>query len=171
MPNICAIAIGSNLGDSLQIVNAALADLDTISTIQVIRRSPWYRTKAITQNMATTESLQPDYINGCAILSTTLTPTALLAVLLDVEMQFGRIRREKWDARTLDLDLLLYENYVLDTPNLIIPHPRMCDRAFVLLPLAQIAPDWIHPIKGEAIAALAIHPPDIELSCPQLITI
>ncbi len=169
MPNICAIAIGSNLGDSLQIVNAALADLDMIPTIHVIKRSPWYRTKAITQNMATTASLQPDYVNGCAILSTTLSPVALLAVLLDVEMRFGRVRREKWDARTLDLDLLLYENYVLDTPNLIIPHPRMCDRAFVLLPLAQIAPDWIHPITGEAIAA--IHPPDIELSCPQLITI
>jgi 2-amino-4-hydroxy-6-hydroxymethyldihydropteridine diphosphokinase len=68
---------------------------------------------------------------------------------------FGRERRERWGARTLDLDLLLYGDRQIDTPELVIPHPRMCDRAFVLLPLAEIAADWIHPIAGIAIASLA----------------
>jgi len=167
-----AIAIGSNLGNSWQIVNAALDQLDARSEIKVLKRSRWYRTKAITLETISTnlESSQPDYINGCAILATTLAPMDLLKTLLELEIQFGRERREKWGARHLDLDLLLYDHEILDTPDLILPHPRMSDRAFVLLPLAEIAPDWIHPLLGKAIAQLALHPPDLELSRPQLIS-
>jgi 2-amino-4-hydroxy-6-hydroxymethyldihydropteridine diphosphokinase len=94
-------------------------------------------------------------------------PNSLLAVLLATEAHFGRERRERWGARTLDLDILLYEDFILDTPNLTIPHPRMCDRAFVLLPLAEIVPDWIHPINGSTISKLAIDPLDIDISAPQ----
>jgi len=151
----CAIAIGSNLdsafGSSQQIVEAATETLDRIDRIQILRVSSWHQTKAVTLSQVS----QPDYINGCATLETTLSPIALLTTLLDLEVQFGRIRRAKWDARTLDLDLLLYENCILNTPDLIIPHPRMGDRTFVMLPLAEIAPDWIHPVTGDRVDQMA----------------
>lgn len=145
----CAIALGSNLGNSSEIVKAALAQLDAMPQIAVAGVSRWYRTKAVGPP-------QPDYTNGCAILHTDLTPQDLMTVLLNVEKDFGRERREKWGARTLDLDLLLYEDYILHLPNLVVPHPRMCDRAFVMVPLAEIAADWIHPTSGYPISQLAI---------------
>jgi 2-amino-4-hydroxy-6-hydroxymethyldihydropteridine diphosphokinase len=162
--SLCAIALGSNLGDSCQIVQAAIAHLASLPEIKIVRVSRWYCTKAITLEAGT---VQPDYINGCAILAVKLTPSALLAMLLATEIQFGRERRERWGARTLDLDLLLYEDYVVDTPSLTIPHPRMGDRAFVLLPLAEIAPDWVHPISGCTISKLALNPPDLEQCLPK----
>lgn len=155
MTELCAIALGSNLsnqiGDSQQIVQAAIAQLDAYPAIDILRVSHWYCTKAITLPNA---APQPDYINGCAILKTTLTPWQLLQVLFVVEKNFGRERRERWGARTLDLDLLLYGDRCLDSPELVIPHPHMGDRAFVLVPLAEIAADWIHPVHGVAIAEL-----------------
>ncbi len=156
MTELCAIALGSNLsseiGDSEKIVRSAIVQLSSFSEIEIIRVSRWYRTKAIT---LPNSAPQPDYINGCAILKTSLQPLQLLQELFRTEQMFGRERRERWGARTLDLDLLLYDDRQIDTPELVIPHPRMCDRAFVLLPLAEIAADWIHPIAGIAIASLA----------------
>ena len=156
MTELCAIALGSNLsseiGDSEKIVRSAIVQLSSFSEIEIIRVSRWYRTKAIT---LPNSAPQPDYINVCAILKTSLQPLQLLQELFRTEQMFGRERRERWGARTLDLDLLLYDDRQIDTPELVIPHPRMCDRAFVLLPLAEIAADWIHPIAGIAIASLA----------------
>jgi len=164
----CAIAIGSNLGsnfgNSREIVKAAVKTLDLSGQIEILQVSRWYRTKAITISLP-----QPDYINGCATLNTSLSPQNLLAAMLEIEVQFGRVRRAKWDARTLDLDLLLYESQILNTDDLVIPHPRMCDRAFVMLPLAEIAPDWIHPLRGDRIARLAEYSLAADLSSPQLI--
>lgn len=142
-----AIALGSNLGNSLQTLEAAVAALAQTPKIALQARSQWYQTKAVGPP-------QPDYLNGCVLLTTTLNPHALLQVLLDIEKQFGRVRRERWGPRTLDLDLLLYADRVLHTPDLQIPHPRMTERAFVLIPLAEIAPDWIEPVSGKAIADL-----------------
>jgi len=146
-----AIALGSNLGNSQEIVEGAIKKLDEFNQIQVLKVSSWHRTKAVTLSAET----QPDYINGCATLLTSHTPHELLAILLEVEIGFGRVRRAKWDARTLDLDLLLYDNYILNTTDLEIPHPRMCDRSFVMLPLAEIAPDWLHPVRGDRIDQIA----------------
>jgi 2-amino-4-hydroxy-6-hydroxymethyldihydropteridine diphosphokinase len=142
-----AIALGSNLGDSCTILESALQILHQPPRILVTDRSPWYRTKAVGPP-------QPDYLNGAALLQVNLTPAELMNVLLQTESKFGRERRERWGPRTLDLDLLLFADRILNTPDLQIPHPRMRDRAFVLAPLAEIAPDWIEPVSGETIAAL-----------------
>jgi len=143
----CAIALGSNLGDSLATLKSAIATLNNTSEITVNSHSSWYKTAPVGPP-------QPDYINACAILEVALEPKQLLAALLEIEIKFNRIRREKWGPRTLDLDLLLYDNLILETPTLTLPHPRMTERAFVLVPLAEIAPDWVHPVTKSAIAQL-----------------
>jgi 2-amino-4-hydroxy-6-hydroxymethyldihydropteridine diphosphokinase len=147
----CAIALGSNLGsnlgDSSAILEAAIVMLAKTPGITVTSQSSWYRTAPIGPP-------QPDYLNGCVILEVQLTPHDLLQTLLSIENQFGRERRERWGPRTLDLDILLFDNLIIDTPTLQIPHPRMTERAFVLVPLAEIAPDWIESVSGCAIAKL-----------------
>lgn len=143
----CAIALGSNLGDSRAILEAALATLAATPDINLQAKSSWYQTKAVGPP-------QPDYINGCALLHVQTPPQMLLETLLKIEAQFGRVRRERWGARSLDLDLLLYDDLILDTPTLQLPHPRMKERAFVLVPLREIAPDWVEPVSGCVIAEL-----------------
>ncbi|OCR00223.1 2-amino-4-hydroxy-6-hydroxymethyldihydropteridine diphosphokinase [Oscillatoriales cyanobacterium USR001] len=142
-----AIALGSNLGDSLITLQSAIETLNNTPGIIVKARSSWYQTAPVGPP-------QPDYINACAILQIKLEPQQLLEKLLEIEIRFGRQRREKWGPRTLDLDLLLYDNLILETPPLVLPHPRMTERAFVLVPLAEIAPDWVHPIKGKTITEI-----------------
>lgn len=142
-----AIALGSNLGDSVAILEGALKALNQTPGITVTSRSSWYITEAVGPP-------QPDYLNGCALLEVQLDPQELLKTLLNIEKQFGRVRRERWGPRTIDLDLILFENVILDTPELQIPHPRMRERAFVLVPLTEIAPHWIDPVSGKTIAQL-----------------
>ncbi|WP_225977369.1 2-amino-4-hydroxy-6-hydroxymethyldihydropteridine diphosphokinase [Nostoc sp. CENA543] len=142
-----AIALGSNIGDSLTNLAAAIAELATIAGIELIAQSSWYRTKAVGPP-------QPDYINGCIILQVTMTPQQLIATLLATEQKFGRVRQERWGPRSLDLDILLYDDLIINAPNLQIPHPRMHERAFVLVPLTEIAPDWLEPVSGLTVAEL-----------------
>jgi 2-amino-4-hydroxy-6-hydroxymethyldihydropteridine diphosphokinase len=143
----CAIALGANLGEPQTTLEAALGVLDRTLQIRVEAHSSWYLTQAIGPP-------QPDYVNGCAILQTSLSPSTLMQTLLEIENQFGRVRRERWGARTLDLDLLLFDDVVMHSADLTIPHPRMCDRAFVLIPLSEIAPDWLEPTSGQPIQTL-----------------
>jgi 2-amino-4-hydroxy-6-hydroxymethyldihydropteridine diphosphokinase len=143
----CAIALGSNLGDSRAILEQALHILDQTARISVKSHSSWYQTEPIGPP-------QPDYINGCTILEVQLTPEEILTILLNIEQQFGRIRRERWGARTLDLDILFFDDLILETSALQIPHPRMRERAFVLVPLAEIAPNWIDPVSEKTINQL-----------------
>jgi 2-amino-4-hydroxy-6-hydroxymethyldihydropteridine diphosphokinase len=140
----CAIALGSNLGESINILDKTIHLLSHHSEIHLTSHSPWYQTTPVGPP-------QPDYLNGCAILETSLTPEKLLQTLLDIEQEFGRIRREKWGPRTLDLDILLYGDLILETPLLQIPHPRMIERSFVLVPLCDIAATWTHPITKKTI--------------------
>ncbi|AFZ42710.1 2-amino-4-hydroxy-6-hydroxymethyldihydropteridin epyrophosphokinase [Halothece sp. PCC 7418] len=142
-----AIALGSNLGDSQNILEQAIHQLGTDPAVKVNAVSSWYETLPI-------GPAQPNYLNGCALLTSSLSPGELLATLLQIETAFGRVRQERWGARTLDLDLLLYDDQVIETEDLQLPHPRMRERAFVLVPLAEIAPNWIDPVTGCAIAQL-----------------
>ncbi len=142
-----ALALGSNMGDSQEILEAAIAVLAQTPGIFLEAKSNWYKTKAVGPP-------QPDYLNGCVTLQVEMLPHELLENLLRIEQQFGRVRQERWGPRTLDLDLLLYDDLIVDTPNLQIPHPGMRHRAFVLVPLAEIASDWVEPVSGCVIKEL-----------------
>jgi 2-amino-4-hydroxy-6-hydroxymethyldihydropteridine diphosphokinase len=87
-------------------------------------------------------------VNGCVVVKTRRSPQDLLHLLMMIEQQFGRQRTEHWGPRTLDLDLLLYDNLVLETNELSLPHPHMTERDFVLVPLEELLPDWVHPVTG-----------------------
>ena len=146
--NIAYVALGANLGDPATTVRAALGALANLPESRVVRSSSLYRTKPV--GIAD----QPEFVNAVAQLETTLRPEALLDALLDVEQRFGRIRAEKNGPRTLDLDLLLYDDQFLELPRLTLPHPRLHLRAFVLQPLAEIAPNLIIPGRGNIAAWL-----------------
>lgn len=143
-----AIALGSNLGDSLTILRQALNHLTQQYGLTLISHSHWYQTPPLGPP-------QPDFINGCAVFHTTHAPTDLLAILWATEQHFGRIRTGKWQPRTLDLDMIFYGHRIIHTPELTIPHPEYHRRAFVLVPLAEIAPDWRDPRTGTTVAELA----------------
>ncbi len=145
--NFGAIGLGSNLGDSRSILTGAIELMRSSTQIELIAVSSWYLTTPLGPP-------QPDYLNGCATFQTSLKPLDLLNVLHSIEAEFGRVRQERWGARTLDLDLLLYDNLIIDLPTLQVPHPRMLERAFVLVPLSEIAPDKIEPRSGQSIDTL-----------------
>lgn len=128
------IGIGSNLDNPLLQVQTALRELAEIPNTELIRSSSLYRTPP----MGPPD--QPDYINAVAALTTTLSPTELLDALQALEARHGRVRTIHWGPRTLDLDLLLYGNETVHTARLTVPHPGIAQRAFVVLPLAEIAP-------------------------------
>jgi 2-amino-4-hydroxy-6-hydroxymethyldihydropteridine diphosphokinase len=132
-PVIAYVALGANLGDAQAAVRQALRDLDALPQTRLLRASPLYRSAPV-------QSSGPDYINAVAELQTTLSAYALLDALQGLELRAGRERPWPNAPRTLDLDLLLYGDLRLDDPRLTLPHPRMRERAFVLRPLADIAP-------------------------------
>ena len=151
-PATAWVAFGGNLGDVRATVGQALAALDALPGIRVSGRSRFYRTPA----WGHTD--QPDFINGVAALETTLAPRALLDALLATELRFGRDRgadAPRWGPRTLDLDLLAVGDQVLDEPGLVLPHPRLHERAFVLVPLAELAPGFDVPGRGRVADLLA----------------
>lgn len=145
--SLCSIALGSNLGDSLTILQQTIVTLTNIDGIEVISRSTWHKTEPIGPP-------QPDYLNGCILIKTTLEPNQLLQCLQEIETKFGRERKERWGARTLDLDIIFYDDRVINTDDLEIPHPRFRERLFVLLPLAEIIPQWLDPITNLTVTQL-----------------
>ncbi len=137
-----AIGIGSNQGDSVRICREAFDLLRNHPAIGILKASSLYRTSPV----GMTE--QEWFINAAAVIETGLEPPALLDLLLNVEKSFGRVRTVKWGPRILDLDILFYDNMQVDLPGLNVPHPLMSERLFVLKPLAEIEPDWVHPALG-----------------------
>ena len=142
------VACGSNIGDKKAHLRAAVDALLTDKKCRVLRVSDWVETTPY----GGVE--QADYLNGALALETLYTPEELLEKLHEIEKAEARERKERWGPRTLDLDILLYEGTVMDTDKLTIPHRDMCNRDFVLKPLAQIAPYERHPVVGKAIIEL-----------------
>jgi 2-amino-4-hydroxy-6-hydroxymethyldihydropteridine diphosphokinase len=136
------IALGSNLEDPREQVRRGFEALATLPQSRLLARSRLYRTSpwGITE--------QPDFINAAARLETSLTPRALLDALRTIESRAGRVRGVRNGPRVLDLDLLLYGDRIVDEPGLVVPHPRLHERAFVLLPLADVAPELEVPGHG-----------------------
>lgn len=181
------IGLGANLpslaGNPRQTLEAAVASLGRAG-LEDIARSRWFATAPVPA------SDQPWFVNGVMAATTAMGPEAVLALLLDVESRFGRQRRQRWEARAIDLDLLAYDELVLPDRTaweraaadpeeaqsmLFVPHPRLHERRFVLAPLADLAPDWRHPVldasAADLLAALpednACRPmPDVEDAVP-----
>ncbi|HEU0152611.1 MAG TPA: 2-amino-4-hydroxy-6-hydroxymethyldihydropteridine diphosphokinase [Arenimonas sp.] len=145
------VGLGGNLGDVETTLVEALWALDALPQTTIQRQSAFYRTPA----WGKTD--QPGFVNAVVELRTRTTAPALLALLLAIEERFGRVRSEadRWGPRVLDLDLLAYGDEVIDEPGLTLPHPHLHERAFVLVPLAEIAPGLVIPGRGDVASLLA----------------
>ena len=167
----CHIAMGANLpsatGTALQTLKKSL-ELFLLESLQIRRISKWFLTPAFPADSG------PDFVNGAVMVETSLTPTGVLAALHRIEAKMGRTRENRWEPRLCDLDLIAYDDIIwpdmdtfeewksLDlssqqtkTPDqLVLPHPRLQDRSFVLVPLNDIAPDWVHPVTGITVSEM-----------------
>jgi 2-amino-4-hydroxy-6-hydroxymethyldihydropteridine diphosphokinase len=143
---ILYLALGSNLGDRFANLQAAIAALPP--TIRVLNQSPVYETPpwGLTN--------QPAFLNMALKGETHLVPLALLAHLKHLETKLGRLPAVRWGPRQIDMDILFYDELILDTPPLTLPHPRLHERAFVLVPLADLEPDLVHPFFGKPVREL-----------------
>jgi 2-amino-4-hydroxy-6-hydroxymethyldihydropteridine diphosphokinase len=132
------LALGSNLGDRLENLRAGVRKLDATQGIDVVRSSRVYETEPVGPP-------QPMYLNAVIEVATTLTPRELLEAARGVEDSLGRVRTERWGPRTIDVDILVYDEQTVDEPDLEIPHPRMHERGFVLVPLGELDADAMLP--------------------------
>ena len=143
------VALGSNLGDKEANLRKALELLQERG-VEIVKTSTFISTEPY----GVTD--QPQFLNGVCEVRTSLVPLALLHTLLEIEQEMGRVRLRHWGERNIDLDLLLYEDVVLDTEELKLPHPDMQNREFVLLPVAEIAPELVHPTLQKTNSELVI---------------
>ena len=145
----CLLAVGANVGKRRQIVASAITALNAAPSLAVVRESQIYNTVAVGGPPA-----QAAFANAAVVVETELPPKDLLQLLQSFELRLGRTRDERWGPRTLDLDLLLCGEDVVESPELVLPHPRLSFRPFVLDPAIEIAADWHHPVLGATLGAL-----------------
>ena len=145
-----AIALGANLGDRERSIESAIAQIDSLEGTSVLARSSLIETDPVGPID------QPNYLNGALTLRTSLDAPGLLSALFAIERSMGRDRssEERWGPRVIDLDLILFGDHVINSPDLTIPHPRMHERRFVLDPLSEIASGWAHPRIGKTVGEL-----------------
>lgn len=148
-----AIALGSNLGDRSVMIESASRAIATTAGVHLLARAPVIETEAVGS-----PGVEPGgpYLNSAVTVRTSLSPEALLAELHRIERALGRnrVRENRWAARTIDLDLLLYADRTIAREGIIVPHPRLAERLFVLEPLAAVAPEWIVPTLGRTVSEL-----------------
>jgi len=148
----CLLGLGSNLGDRDATLRAALADITALPDLQVVQHSKWYRSHPVGG-----PTDQGEFLNAAAVIETTVPPLQLLDQLGRIETRLGRQPAERWSARPIDIDILLYGNEVAETAMVTLPHPRMSFRRFVLEPAAEIAPRMLHPTIGWPVERLLLH--------------
>ena len=146
------LAIGSNIGDRARYCFSAVQQISLIEQVRIVRVGPLIETAPVGGPTGA-----PPFFNGAVLIETTLGAYALWQHLLSIETRLGRERREKWGPRTIDIDLLLYGDKIISSDNLIVPHPMMHQRRFVLEPLAAIAPDAVHPTLQMTVRGLLEH--------------
>jgi 2-amino-4-hydroxy-6-hydroxymethyldihydropteridine diphosphokinase len=154
------IALGSNLDNPIQQCQKALQYLGQIKQTKILQVSSYYETEAL---KTSSQNDIPDFINAVVLVKTGLTPQDLLIELLGIEQTMGRLRSQRWDPRLIDLDLIAYESLIIETPRLSLPHPGIPHRLFVLKPLAEISPNWQHPITGESVWTLINKAPSLRI--------
>ena len=141
------LGLGSNLGNRLDFLNQACRELESLPLLK-------FRVSSIYESEPLLEMRQPKYLNLVLCGLTVLSPIELLEKCQQIENKLGRVRKERWGSRTIDLDILSYGNEIIDTEKLKIPHPEIEKRSFVLLPLFELSPDWVHPESGTGIRML-----------------
>jgi len=148
----CLLGFGSNLGDREATLRAVLTEITVLPDIIVTQHSEWFHSRPIGGPEG-----QDDYLNAAAVIETTIPPLRLLDELKKLESRHGRFAAERWSARSIDIDILLYDTEVAETEMLTLPHPRMSYRRFVLEPAAQVAAKMLHPIIGWPVERLLLH--------------
>lgn len=161
MTAVAFLGLGSNLGDRLTNLQGA---------VDALRDEPGLRVTGSSRVWETTPvggPPQPDYLNAVLRIETDLSARDLLAVAHRVEARLGRVRTERWGARTIDVDILLFDDERIDEPDLVVPHPRLAQRAFVILPLLELDPDPVLP-DGSSLAAVRVDTSGVEPTAPPL---
>jgi 2-amino-4-hydroxy-6-hydroxymethyldihydropteridine diphosphokinase len=142
------IGLGSNLGEREHLIRSAAEQLSLTPGTELVRVSSLYDTKPVG------DLDQPDYLNAVALVLTELDPHRLLWNMLLIEGRLGRSWRRRWEPRPIDMDLLFYQDAVVDEPGLTLPHPEAHKRAFVLVPMSELAPNLVHPVLGKTMVDL-----------------
>lgn len=148
----CLLGLGSNLGDREATLKTALTAIDALPDVQLRKHSQWLHTQPIGGPVG-----QGEFLNGVALVDTTIAPLILLKELQQIEQRLGRQPGDRWAPRPIDIDMLLYDRQVLEQEMIMLPHPRLTFRRFVLQPAAEIAPKMIHPVIGWTIERLLLH--------------